>query len=102
MTTTFNNAAALEQAVGQSLGATEWITIDQQRVDTFADATGDHQWIHVDPEKATEFRRHHRSWLPDLYWSTFLPHRCTIRWASTTAATGALPRRSAGAQPAAW
>ncbi|PRB83973.1 MaoC family dehydratase [Pseudomonas sp. MYb185] len=52
MTTTFNNAAALEQAVGQSLGVTEWITIDQQRVDTFADATGDHQWIHVDPEKA--------------------------------------------------
>lgn len=52
MTTTFNNAAALEQAVGQSLGATEWITIDQQRVDTFAEATGDHQWIHVDPEKA--------------------------------------------------
>src|SRR5690606_16605452 len=52
MTTTFNNAAALEQAIGQSLGATEWITIDQQRVDTFAEATGDHQWIHVDPEKA--------------------------------------------------
>ena len=53
MTTTFTNAAALEQAVGQSLGVTEWITIDQQRVDTFADATGDHQWIHVDPEKAS-------------------------------------------------
>ncbi|WP_185268447.1 MaoC family dehydratase [Halopseudomonas xiamenensis] len=52
MTTTFNSAKALEQAVGQSLGVTEWITIDQQRVDTFAEATGDHQWIHVDPEKA--------------------------------------------------
>lgn len=52
MTTTFNNAGALEQAVGQSLGVTEWMTIDQQRVDTFAEATGDHQWIHVDPEKA--------------------------------------------------
>ncbi|HIZ49936.1 MAG TPA: MaoC family dehydratase [Candidatus Pseudomonas excrementavium] len=54
MTTTFNNAAALEQAVGQSLGATEWIAIDQQRVDTFAEATGDHQWIHVDPQKAKD------------------------------------------------
>lgn len=54
MTTTFNNAAALEQAIGQSLGATEWITIDQQRVDTFAEATGDHQWIHVDPQKAKD------------------------------------------------
>ncbi|WP_285275901.1 MaoC family dehydratase [Halopseudomonas bauzanensis] len=54
MTTTFNNAAALEQAIGQSLGATEWIAIDQQRVDTFAEATGDHQWIHVDPQKAKD------------------------------------------------
>lgn len=52
MTTIFKSAAALEQAVGQSLGVTEWMTINQQRVDTFADATGDHQWIHVDPEKA--------------------------------------------------
>ena len=52
MTTTFNSAAALEQAVGQSLGVTEWMTIEQQRVDTFAEATGDHQWIHVDPTKA--------------------------------------------------
>ena len=30
----------------------EWLTVDQQRIDTFADATGDHQWIHVDPERA--------------------------------------------------
>lgn len=53
MTTVFISAAALEQAVGQSLGATEWLTIEQSRVDTFAEATGDHQWIHVDPQRAT-------------------------------------------------
>jgi len=52
MTTVFISAAALEQAVGQSLGATEWLTIEQSRVDTFAEATGDHQWIHVDPQRA--------------------------------------------------
>ncbi|WP_298189987.1 MaoC family dehydratase [uncultured Pseudomonas sp.] len=54
MTMVFNSAAALEQAVGKSLGVTEWIIIEQNRVDTFADATGDHQWIHVDPEKASK------------------------------------------------
>lgn len=54
MTTTFSSAVALEQALGRSLGVTEWLSIEQQRVDTFADATGDHQWIHVDPQKASE------------------------------------------------
>jgi acyl dehydratase len=38
--------------IGQELGASDWMTIDQERVDKFADATGDHQWIHIDPEKA--------------------------------------------------
>lgn len=39
-------------AVGQDLGTTGWITLTQERINTFADATGDHQWIHVDPERA--------------------------------------------------
>ncbi|MGZ8738626.1 MAG: MaoC family dehydratase [Nocardioides sp.] len=39
-------------AVGQELGTSEWLTIEQDRVDKFADATGDHQWIHVDAERA--------------------------------------------------
>lgn len=38
--------------VGQELGVSEWMTIDQQRVNDFADVTGDHQWIHVDVERA--------------------------------------------------
>jgi acyl dehydratase len=41
-------------AVGEELGTSEWMTIDQARVDAFADATGDHQWIHVDVERAKE------------------------------------------------
>ena len=40
------------QAQGQTLGYTDWLQIDQQRIDTFAIATGDHQWIHVDPLRA--------------------------------------------------
>jgi acyl dehydratase len=39
-------------AIGQELGTSEWTTIDQQRIDAFADTTGDHQWIHVDVERA--------------------------------------------------
>ncbi|MCB1844551.1 MAG: MaoC family dehydratase [Halioglobus sp.] len=54
MTTTFENPAALLGAVGRDLGYSDWLEIDQQRIDLFADATGDHQWIHVDPEKAAQ------------------------------------------------
>jgi acyl dehydratase len=39
-------------AQGQSLGTTQWVTVDQERIDMFAAATDDHQWIHVDAEKA--------------------------------------------------
>jgi acyl dehydratase len=42
----------LQPLVGQDLGASEWITIEQSRIDEFAQATGDHQWIHVDPARA--------------------------------------------------
>ncbi|MCW8193224.1 MaoC family dehydratase [Proteobacteria bacterium 005FR1] len=52
MTVVFSSAEELERAVGKPLGVTEWLTIDQSRIDMFADATGDHQWIHVDPERA--------------------------------------------------
>lgn len=44
--------ARLPEFVGQELGASDWFAIDQQRIDAFADATLDHQFIHVDPEKA--------------------------------------------------
>ena len=47
--TTFDEVAA---AVGEELGTSEWLTVDQERVNTFADATGDHQWIHVDVERS--------------------------------------------------
>ena len=44
----------LKELVGEHLGYSDWIDIDQGRVNTFADATGDHQWIHVDPERAAK------------------------------------------------
>ena len=48
----FSSFDEVQAAAGEELGSTEWITIDQARVDAFADVTGDHQWIHVDPERA--------------------------------------------------
>ena len=52
MTTTANGLAELAALAGADLGHTSWVEVTQQRVDLFADATGDHQWIHVDPARA--------------------------------------------------
>ncbi len=52
MTTTFSGVDGLAARVGEHLGYSDWVRIDQERVNLFADATGDHQWIHVDPERA--------------------------------------------------
>ena len=49
---TFQTIADLTACIGQVVAVSDWITITQQQVNLFADATGDHQWIHVDPEKA--------------------------------------------------
>jgi acyl dehydratase len=46
------NLAVLRDHVGEKLGTSDWIEITQQRIDLFAEATGDHQWIHVDAERA--------------------------------------------------
>lgn len=52
MATVFKTPAELKTAVGQHLGHSDWLEITQARINQFADATGDHQWIHVDPERA--------------------------------------------------
>ena len=50
--TVFENVGELAAAVGRHLGHSDWLEITQDSVDLFADATGDHQWIHVDPARA--------------------------------------------------
>ncbi len=52
MTTVIQGIAGLRELVGTHLGYSDYVEITQDRVNTFADATGDHQWIHVDPERA--------------------------------------------------
>jgi acyl dehydratase len=52
MTVHIPRLADLAGRIGQELGVSDWLTVDQARIDAFADATGDHQWIHVDAERA--------------------------------------------------
>ena len=49
---TFRSYTEVSACVGQEVAVTDWITITQEQVNLFAEATGDHQWIHVDPERA--------------------------------------------------
>lgn len=50
----FEHLSDLQSLVGQEIGTSDWITVDQQRIQRFADATGDHQWIHLDTERAAK------------------------------------------------
>ncbi|MFJ9614394.1 MaoC family dehydratase [Streptomyces noursei] len=54
MTVTVNGLDALKRLAGSALGSSDWITVTQDRINGFADATDDHQWIHVDPERAAD------------------------------------------------
>ena len=49
---TFQTLSDLAACIGQEVAVSDWLTITQQQVNLFAEATGDHQWIHIDPEKA--------------------------------------------------
>jgi len=50
----YDGLAAFASAEGDVLGTSDWMEIDQERINLFADATGDHQWIHVDAERAAD------------------------------------------------
>jgi acyl dehydratase len=50
----FQGIAEFAQAQGTDLGSSEWVSVEQGQINLFADATGDHQWIHVDPERSAD------------------------------------------------
>jgi acyl dehydratase len=50
----YESLADLKPLVGEPIGSSDWVLVDQERIDRFADATGDHQWIHVDPSRASK------------------------------------------------
>lgn len=50
----YSHFSELEGLVGQEIGVSDWMVVDQNRINGFADVTGDHQWIHIDPERAAQ------------------------------------------------
>ncbi|HMS61987.1 MAG TPA: MaoC family dehydratase, partial [Solirubrobacteraceae bacterium] len=54
MTTTLTGPDEVKAAVGQELGVSDWYEVTQETINQFAEVTGDHQWIHTDPEKAAQ------------------------------------------------
>jgi acyl dehydratase len=72
----------LTSLVGTELGPTDWVEITQDMVDTFADVTGDHQWIHVDPERAQKEGPFGgpiaHGFLTLSLWPTFLPQLLAV------------------------
>ena len=54
MSTNTYDMASLSDWIGKELGTSKWVTVDQERINEFAHCTGDHQWIHVDVERATK------------------------------------------------
>jgi acyl dehydratase len=54
MTTAVDTVADLKALVGTVLGSSEWVEVSQERINTFADAANDHQWIHTDPQRAKD------------------------------------------------
>ncbi len=75
MTTTVATPAALADLAGRELGLSDWHLITQQHIDLFAEATGDHHWIHVDPGRAAEGAvwQRHRAWLSHSVAGARLP-----------------------------
>lgn len=75
----FEKLADLQALVGQEIGVSHWTLVDQARIDLFAKATGDHQWIHVDPGRAAQgpfgttiaHGLLTLSLLPEMYYSAF-------------------------------
>jgi acyl dehydratase len=81
MGTVFTDPDAVKAAVGTHLGYTDWLVVDQERINKFADATGDHQWIHVDEARAQDGpfgTTIAHGYLTLSLTNLFLPHLITV------------------------
>ena len=101
----FRSLAEMEPLVGQEVAVSDWIDVTQERIQLFAEATNDHQWIHLDAEQAKAGPRHdHRARLPDAVAAARderlgVPRRGHANGRELRLEQGALP--GAGAEPAA-
>lgn len=83
MKTIINSYDEFATYIGKELGTSEWLKVDQDRINAFADATLDHQWIHVDVERAQKARTKARS-RTVISRSPCCPISGTRSWRSTT------------------
>ncbi len=65
-----NSYEDFEKLLGQQIGVSDYVEVSQDRINLFADATLDHQWIHVDTERAKVESPYHSTWLPDSFASS--------------------------------
>ena len=71
---TINSYEEFASHLGEELGASEWLTVDQERINMFADATLDHQWIHVDVERAKAESAYHSTIAHGYLTLSLIPH----------------------------
>ena len=71
---TINSYEEFASHLGEELGASEWLTVDQERINMFADATLDHQWIHVDVERAKSESAYHSTIAHGYLTMSLIPH----------------------------
>ena len=71
---TINSYEELASHLGEELGTSDWLTIDQERINMFADATLDHQWIHVDVERAKAESAYHSTIAHGYLTLSLIPH----------------------------
>ena len=71
---TINSYEEFASHLGEELGASEWLTVDQDRINMFADATLDHQWIHVDVERARAESAYHSTIAHGYLTMSLIPH----------------------------
>ncbi|MCI5082981.1 MAG: MaoC family dehydratase [Saprospiraceae bacterium] len=70
----FDNLDSLKQYQGKTLPSSDWLTVDQHMIQTFADATHDQQWIHTDPEKAAQFSPFGKTLAHGFLSLSLMPH----------------------------
>ena len=88
MATVFETPADLKNAIGKQLGVSDWLEIDQQRIDKFADATGDHQWIHLDVERCKKESPYGCTIAHGYYTLSLMPMLMAQVWKLTGARMG--------------
>jgi len=84
----FKSIAELKSALGEELGPSDWIRVEQERIDAFADATGDDQWIHVDVERAAREMPEGRTIAHGFLTLSLIPHMRHQIWHLESAERG--------------